>query len=398
MNLLISITAYPPSTGGAQLLMHQLAQQFALRHTVQVLTQWDTNRTDWLLGTTLNSPTVPRAYVQNGVVVQRIALPASVRRRLVPWTYAYYVVQGPALQRIAAALADEMRPWAAQASLIHNCRIGREGLSYASLQVARERDIPFVFTPVHHPRWGGWFHRHYLALYRRADAVIALTESEKRLLVQLGVRDERIHVTGMGPILAESSDPDRFRKAQGLGDEPIILFVGQKYAYKGLAAMLAAAALVWRKRPTVRFVFVGPRTAYSWRLFRHVTDARILELDAVCLDDKTDAIAACTVLCVPSAQESFGGVYTEAWSLSKPVIGTDIPAVREVITDGRDGLLVRQEAAPLADCLIQLLDNPSLANEMGQRGREKVEARFSWPRLAALTESVYEQVLGHRAA
>jgi glycosyltransferase involved in cell wall biosynthesis len=398
MRLLYTITAYPPSVGGAQLLAHQLARQLLARHPIQVLTQWDANRTDWLFGTTLNAPVEAHAYNQDGVPVQRVSLPGRSRRRLTPWVYAYYLMEGPAIRRIAAALADEIRPWAAQADLVHNYRVGREGLSYASWRIARERDVPFIFTPMHHPRWGGWLHRHYLALYRQADAVIALTQAEKQELTSLGVDGRRVFVTGMGPILAESSDPCRFREAHGLGDEPIILFVGQKYAYKGLAAMLAATALVWRRLPGVQFVFVGPRTGYSRRLFERVTERRILELDAVSLQEKTDAMAACAVLCVPSTQESFGGVYTEAWSLSKPVIGCDIPALREVITHGHDGLLVGQEAAAIADSLSQLLDRPSMAAEMGRRGREKVQARFSWARLADLTESVYQQVLGHGAA
>jgi glycosyltransferase involved in cell wall biosynthesis len=393
MRLLYTITAYPPSVGGAQLLAHCLAKELLGRRQIQVITQWDNNRTDWVLGTTLNAPLEPGAYVQDGVPVQLIALPVQSRRRLTPWVYAYYLVEGSAIRRIAAALADEIRPWAATADLIHNCRVGREGLSYASLQLARERNIPFVFTPLHHPRWGGWLHRHYQALYRQADAVIALTHVEKQVLVGMGVAEQRVFVTGMGPVLAQSSDARRFRQAHGLGEAPFVLFVGQKYAYKGLAALLAAAPSVWRQQPEARFVFVGPRTNYSRSLFKHVTDRRILELDAVSLQEKTDALAACTVLCVPSTQESFGGVYTEAWSLGKPVVAADIPAVREVIADGQDGLLVRPEAAALAEALGQLLEHSGIATQMGQRGREKVEARFTWPRLAALTEAVYRRLL-----
>jgi glycosyltransferase involved in cell wall biosynthesis len=374
--------------------MHQLARVLAQRDSVVVAAQWDVNRTDWLLGTTLNAPLAAGSYVQDGIVVQRLTLSSAARRRLVPWVYGYYFVQGAAIQHIAAALADEMRSWAASADLIHNCRMGREGLSYASLQLARERDIPFVFTPVHHPRWGGWLHRHYQALYRQADAVIALTNEEKRLLVSLGVQEQRIFVTGMGPVLAPTSEPDRFRQQYGLGDALLILFLGQKYRYKGLAALLQAAPMVWRRFPEAKFVFVGPRTQYSLRIFQAISDPRILELDAVDLQTKTDALAACSLLCVPSMQESFGGVYTEAWSLGKPVIGARIPAVQEVITDGQDGLVVHQEAGAVADSLLQLLDHPSLAAEMGRRGCEKVAARYSWARLAQLTELAYQQVLG----
>jgi glycosyltransferase involved in cell wall biosynthesis len=317
--------------------------------------------------------------------------------RLAPWVLAYYGLQGAAIERIAAALAAEIETAAKGADLIHNCRIGREGLSFASLRLARQRGIPFVFTPVHHPRWGGWLHRHYHRLYRQADAVIALTEAERRLLAGLGVDERRIVVTGMGPVLAETADGERFRRLHHLGDGPLVLFLGQKYAYKGLAPLLAAAPRVWRCVPEARFVFVGPRTAYSQRLFRDVREARVLELPAVDLQAKTDALAACDVLCVPSSQESFGGVYTEAWSLGKPVVAADIPAVREVVADGQDGCLAPPEPAALADRLAALLLNPAQAAAMGARGLEKVAARFSWPRLAAQTEQVYRQVLEGRA-
>ncbi len=286
-----------------------------------------------------------------------------------------------------------MAPSVGPVDLVHNGRIGREGLSFASLSLARKRGVPFVLTPVHHPRWGTWLHRHYQRLYRDADAVIALTEGERELIVRLGVDERRVFVTGMGPVLAESGDGERFRAAHQLGDYPLVLFLGQKYAYKGVAALLEAAALVWRRCPEARFAFVGPRTRYSRRLFAGVDDRRIVELAPVDLQAKTDALAACQVLCVPSVQESFGGVYTEAWSLGKPVIGGDIAAVRSVIEDGQDGYVTAQQAEPVAERLLWLLERPEAAQAMGARGRAKVAASFTWPRLAALTEAVYARVL-----
>jgi len=129
-------------------------------------------------------------------------------------------------------------------------------------------------------------------------------------------------------------------------------------------------------------------------LFASVSDRRVLELDQVDLQTKTDALAACSMLCVPSTQESFGGVYTEAWSLGKPVIAADTPVSREVVADGDDGCLVPPAPAPIADRIVELLRDAGLAQRLGANGKAKVEARFSWPRLAAMTEAVYRQVLG----
>ena len=393
MNLLFTLTAYPPFIGGAQLLMHQLARELRLRHQIQVVTQWDERRSDWLLGTTLTAPSPARAYVVDGIPVERITLSPQARCRLAPWALAYYVAQGPALRRIAGALASEAAPWAGGVDLIHNCRIGREGLSYASFNIARERDIPFVFTPVHHPRWGGWLHRYYHRLYRQADAVIALTEAERQTLIVLGADERRVFVTGMGPVLAEKGDGAQFRTRHNLGDDPVVLFLGQKYAYKGVSALLKATRLVWRQCPETRFVFLGPRTPHSRRLFSGIADSRILDLDTVELQEKTDALDACDVFCLPSTQESFGAVFTEAWSMGKPVVGCDIPAVRAVITDGQDGFLTPSTPGAIAERLIYLLEQPGLRAEMGQRGRAKVQAHYTWPKLAEQTEQIYRHVL-----
>ena len=392
MNVLLTATAYPPSLGGAQVLAHQVAVQLLDRHRIEVLTHWTTQRTDWLLGTTLRAPIRKEAYTMDGVPVRTVNVAVEHRWRLVPAVVAYWAVQGPALRRIARALEEPLGQAAGTPDLVHNVRIGREALTLASLTLARQRKVPFVLTPVHHPRWGTWLHRHYPALYRSADAVIVLTETEKRTLAGLRVPEERIHVTGMGPVLAAESNGRRFRARHGMGDDPLVLFLGQKHAYKGLSRLLQAAPLVWTSHPNARFAFLGPRTASSRRTFRGVTDPRILERGAVDLEEKTDALAACDVLCLPSTEESFGGVFTEAWSLGKPVVGCDIPAVHEVIDHGRDGLVVAPTGEALAGALAGLLADPARGRELGARGRAKVEERFSWPRLAERTDAVYRSL------
>ncbi len=80
---------------------------------------------------------------------------------------AYWAIQGPALRRIAGALAEPLERSAGEADLVHNVRIGREALTEASLRLARRRGIPFVITPVHHPRWSGWLEPANFAIQRR---------------------------------------------------------------------------------------------------------------------------------------------------------------------------------------------------------------------------------------
>jgi len=118
----------------------------------------------------------------------------------------------------------------------------------------------------------------------------------------------------------------------------------------------------------------------------------ILELDTVDLQTKTDALAACTLLCVPSTQESFGGVYTEAWMFNKPVIGGDIAAIREVIEEGVNGYVLPPTPELIAERTNYLLAHPTVAQTLGQAGHDKVLRHYSWAILAEKTEAVYRSV------
>lgn len=391
MRLLYTLTAYLPSIGGGQLHQHYLARHLNKHHAIQVVSQWDTNRKDWLLGTTLKAPSIPRDYKIDGIPVHRLGLSRVEKARLLPFVLMYYPLMDVALPPIARTLETHLNGYAQSADVIHNVRIGREGLSYASWQVARQYDIPFVLTPIHHPRWSGWRYRAYNRLYQLADAVIALTEAEKAILMQIGVKEERITVTGHGPVVSDDPHPDAFRAKHGISG-PFVLFLGQHFRYKGYVELLEAMSQVWQDVPDAEFVFIGPAVGRSDDKFTGHTDSRVHRLGMVDLDEKTDALAACSLLCVPSMQESFGGVYTEAWTFGKPVIGGRIPSISQVITDGEDGFLVNQTPGEIAARVLDLLKNPIEAAQMGKAGNQKVRTRYSWERLAAQTEAIYYTV------
>ncbi|MFN0074634.1 MAG: glycosyltransferase family 4 protein [Chloroflexota bacterium] len=387
-----TITSYPPAIGGAQLHAHMLARHLAPSSIVTVASMWSEHRTDWLRGTTISAPSETRCYDVDGIPVTRIGLTQRERLGLLAPVAGYLLAQSWAINAIARTLVPHLRLALADVDLIHNFRIGREPITYATWLLARELGVPFVLTPFHHPRWGGWLHRGYHRLYRAADAVLAMTRAEREVLVGLGVARERITVLGHGPVLAPEPQPERFRKSTGIAG-PFVLFLGQKFAYKGLDALLQAAPRVWARYPEPRFVFIGPRTSHSRKAFANYSDSRIVEMDEMSLVGKTDALAACTLLCVPSSQESFGGVYTEAWALGKPVIGVDTPATRELIHHGKDGLLVSQTASSIADAILDVLSDPSKGQMMGTQGRAKVERHFLWPRIAKRAAAAYDEVL-----
>jgi glycosyltransferase involved in cell wall biosynthesis len=387
LKILATLTAYLPFMAGVQIHAHNIFCRLQDRgHAVRVLTQWDRNRTDWLLGSTLFSPRGEKEYEIEGVPIRRFAFGWGDRIRMAPFVLSFYGAQGLSIPAIARAYLRKFRTEGHDWDIVFNSRVGRENIAWASHRYARELGKPFVFTPYHHPRWVGYPYTHYCELYRRADHLIAMTETEKATLVSLGARPEVISVTGTGPVVSDRTDPAGFRAKLGIpSDVPIVLFLGQKLRYKGYRELHAAIPEVLRRFPETRFVFAGPSSPDSRAFFARVAHPQVHEVDYLDLESKSSALKACDILCLPSSQESFGGVYTEAWSFGKPVVGCAIPAVAEVVTDGVDGLLGDQRPDAIAERLLHYLGHPEVARRHGEAGARKAREKYSWDILTEKT-------------
>lgn len=394
--VLVTTTAYPPSMGGVQRYVVDLRENLP-NFESDVVTLWRRYRTDWLLGSTVRLSDTGTGEVEPGV--RTLGWSASTRLRMSPWVLGYYGLVPIAARRIARLMEPALeRLVGPEHALIHNHRIGREFLAQASLDVARRRGVPFVLSPHHHARWRGPRYAGWIRVYRDADAVLALTRPEKEELVRLGVSPERVHIVGGAVEPALPADGERFRALVG-ARHPIVLFLGQRYRYKGVAELVAAAEALNAGGARLDLVFIGPDTPYSRDFFKRRDRPDWLHvLGTVDEQTKWDAIEASAVVCLPSSQESFGRVYLEGWAKGRPVIGCRIPAVAEVVDDGRTGLLVEPGSAPdLARALGRLLDDPALAGRLGEQGRAELEARFTWRAVAARVESVYELLLDRPA-
>jgi glycosyltransferase involved in cell wall biosynthesis len=388
---------YPPATGGAQIHMHEMAKLLQKAgHTVQVATMASRQRTDWLRMSTVCTDS-ERNYSFEGVPVYQLGFDLGTTLRILPWAVTYYGSMSPAVRHISAFMEQKLLSKITPGSLVHATRIGREFLSRAACNVARKWNVPFVITANHHPRWNGPLYREYTRLYREADAVIALSNHEQEVLAKLTGRPERsIHVTGVGPVLSESYSVELFRENYGI-HHPYVLFLGQQFVYKGVLAIAEATKKVHRVFPEVRFVFAGPHTAASRKYFGKVADPRIVNLGTVDLPTKTAALAGCELLCLPSMQESFGGVFVEAWSFRKPVIGGRIAPIAELISEGKDGLLTAQQPEEIARLICDLLREARTRRAFGDAGWEKVQQKYTWSRLSEQLQSIYSSLIAGTA-
>jgi len=402
VNILFTGTAFYPSIGGAQVHWYVIAKYLADRgHDVAMLSVWQDNRSQWLLGTTLFAPRSTRQSMSGGLLLGTASPTFFDRVAMLPFLPFFFAAPEAAVPPIARRLMKAfLRALAGRTvDVVHSIRIGREHLDWASFFLAKELGVPFFITPNISPRMlakgGKWVMRHFFDLLRHADGVFAFTQHEYEVLVELGVAPNRIARLGLGPVLGEMAGADLFRSRYGVKGH-VVLFLGQKLPYKGFTSLLEAAPIVWRRKTDVTFVFMGPHYGRSRRIIRRAArDPRIIDIEAVPPfgELKASALAACDVLCVPSMQEGLGGVYLEAWVMGKPVIACDIPAIRDVVVDGEDGFLVRQEAREIAERIIWILEHPDVAAAMGRRGQEKVAEKYSWRRAVDTVEQRYRAAL-----
>lgn len=394
MKILSTMTSYLPVIGGAQNHTHEVNKRLVeAGHDVRVFAFWDTFRTDWLRGTTLRAYGAQKNYVHEGVPVRIAGFSAGEKAAMIPWFLLYYGAMPTCARKLADRILPQLESFFPDPDIVHCGRIGREPLALASLTYAKKKGVPFVFTPYHHPRWVGWRYQVYLDIYKSADTVMTLTHEEKKLLEGLDVPPEKIAVTGMGPLVDTNASPDNFRRKHGFGKSPIVLFVGQQYEYKGVANLLEAATQIIAENSDVIFVFVGPETSFSAKVHAKFEHPQIRNLGRVSFEEKNEAYAACDIFCLPSEQESFGGVYLEAWAFKKPVIGVSIPATREVISNGADGFVAEKNARSLKENILTLLDNPELRQSFGENGFKKLEEKFNWTALTRQTTEIYEGLL-----
>ena len=351
---------YFPAVGGAEQLARRLLLEIGDRLTADVVTLVTSNRSEWLRLLIDGERAEDSVYTVDARRVRALgAWSASTRARMRLLVPFYHLPFSPAPSAMGALLASR--------------RLG----------------LPFVFTPLRHERPLGWNSPAFRSLYRQADAVVALTEAEKRWLISQGARSSRTHVIGLGPTNDPQASPAPAREVAGTGK--LVLFLGQLHPYKGFGALIEAAR-AFADRDDIRFVFAGPDVRSQARAFSGAPP-NVRYLGQVERAMRDSLLQACTVLCVPSSRESFGAVLVEAWSCGKPVIGGPAAATRELIDDGVDGWTVPQDPRAIAAALERVLGDEALARRAGEAGRAKVAARFSWPAIAQRHLDIYEALL-----
>ncbi|KQW06670.1 hypothetical protein ASC66_09455 [Leifsonia sp. Root4] len=286
------------------------------------------------------------------------------------------------------------------ASLIH-AHFGPDAVTITP--TARRLRLPLIVT-VHGydvttsgllTGFNGWRYRRRLAqAFRYASTIIAVSEF---------IRDAVIHNLGADPakvvvhhIGIPVSAPDARPRAEPEWD---VVFVGRLVEKKGVGVLLDAVALAQAELPkTPRIAIIGNGALRSFLEQR----ASLLQIDATFFGSQPpekvlETLRNSRVFAGPSRTapsgdaEGFGMVFLEAAAAGLPVVSSQHGGVPEAVLDGVTGLLSAEgDARGLANNLVRLLSNPSLASELGRRGEARVRTDFDVLKQTASLEEIYD--------
>ena len=239
-----------------------------------------------------------------------------------------------------------------------------------------------------------WLQRLYIPtiarwVYNTADGVICYTGVEKKQLIDLGVRPEKISVIHNGV------NTGHFLPSPNIQKKKQILWIGKYVPGKGVEFLLHGFKTFSEKYPdyTLMMIGRGPLKDYYFKLIKELEiEDKIALKDFAENRDLPEIYQQSCVFVLPSLEEGVPRTILEAMSCGVPVACTKLPQLVNIVTGC--GLLFNiGDSGALANALITLISESSMAQTMGRAGREKAVSYYSWADTVEITTRLFNTLV-----
>jgi glycosyltransferase involved in cell wall biosynthesis len=305
----------------------------------------------------------------------------------------------PALRRLywSPALGAALRERARGFDLVHTHSVFLWP-TWAAARAARARGVPYVVSPrgmlvdALIRKKNPYAKRVWIALAERRNlagaALVHFTsrlEAKEAAYLSLPVRRSCVIPNGLG---AES-----FVRARDGAPGPrdvFLLFLGRISWKKGLDRLIAALARI----PDCRLVIAGDddenlRPGLEAQAAAAGVGDRVAFVGPAYGEQKAALFRRSLLTVLPSYSENFGNVVLESLAAGCPVVVTPEVGAADVVRESGGGAVLDGAPAALGAGIRALIADPAALERMGAAGREFVEARFGWPRIAGQMERAY---------
>lgn len=402
---------YPPAPGGSEAYFAKLSEYLVAQgHSVTVFTS-DAHDLEAFWNRNAQRLPTGQSFL-NGVEIQRYPLRHYLAHRywlkvlsLVPirsWQ-CRFAAHHPILPTLWKEVADCRQ----QFDLVHATAFPYGYPLICGLRLAQAQRIPFLLTPFvhtgdpenpHDPMRRGYTRPALLSLAHSAQQVFVQTHVEQQTLIDCGIDRQKLILQGMGVDLQECLGGNRtqIRQSWDVSESEVIIgHLANKSWEKGTIDLLKSASIAWERGADFRLVLAGPEMSNFREFWKTYADAhRVICLPWLSEEQKRDFFAGIDIFALPSRSDSFGIVLLEAWANGVPNVAYRAGGIAGVIDHQQDGLLVRcGQLDEFASALIRLVNNESMRNQLGNKGREKTLQKYQWPSRLQLVEEVMQQVL-----
>ena len=190
---------------------------------------------------------------------------------------------------------------------------------------------------------------------------------------------------------------NKVREKYNFQDKKLLLFVGRFVPLKNLPFLLKTFAKIAKEDSGVRLMMVGegPLDGKIRRLSRKLkVSKRVIFTGKITNEELPQYYSAADIFVMTSVYDNFPNSILEAMSCELPIVATKVGGIPMQVKDGENGFLVKSDnIKQFKKAIITLLDNNSLAIEMGKRNRELVKRKYSWSTSAKKLKEIYELIL-----
>ncbi|NOR22453.1 MAG: glycosyltransferase, partial [Candidatus Aminicenantes bacterium] len=237
---------------------------------------------------------------------------------------------------------------------------------------------------------------------KNVDAIIAISEGVKKVLVEGGVDPENVEVISSGidfssfeeDSVALTSKDYLHREFSLAVDDYLVGIVAHLADHKGHQYLIQATKILKQQAPKIKTIIVG-EGPLSMELDRQ---AKELDVEDIIFflgfrKDIPKILSSLDLFVLSSHLEGMGSSILDAMASRLPVVATKVGGIPEVVIHGETGLLVPpRNPSALARAILMLYSNKTLASRLGQKGYELVHRKFSAEAMADKVIRLYEKI------
>jgi glycosyltransferase involved in cell wall biosynthesis len=395
--------AYHPSQGGVQFFFKNISERLVRDYgdDVTVVT------TDSMYGPErkIYKKAGPKYETINGVKIIRFSFK---RWHIKPSFFLFRVIKKLSLKvpekmvlRALGPYSPEMKKYLMNVDADAFCA---SSINYYYMQLPLWRKCNFFYYGSIHLDEDEKKHALYptqLKAIKASTLYLANTTYEKERLQKIGVNPEKIFVLGTGvnidDFITNPADVFMYKKSIGIPEKAIVIgYIGRIERPKNVVLLIKSFLEIAKKYDNVYLLIGGSANTHLDELKEYCSAYppnildRIKWISNFSFEEKSLIFNTLDILVLTSHNESFGLVFLEAWSCKKPVIGTSIGAIRNVISNEVDGLLIDiNNVESLSKQLLRLINDKTLRDTMGENGYNKVKENYTWDIIVSRLRKCY---------